>query len=92
MDAFADRNRNGPSEFHVIGTLKTWDVRDKVHKIKVRTLLINGAYDEATDYVVQPYFDKIEKAKWVQFGQSSHMPHIEERDRFMEVVSQFLKA
>ena len=41
--------RNGPSEFTVIGSLKTWDVREELHKIKVPTLVINGEYDEARD-------------------------------------------
>ena len=41
--------RNGPSEFTVIGSLKTWDVRDQLHNINVPTLVINGEYDEARD-------------------------------------------
>lgn len=43
------------------------------------------------DEVVEPYFEKVDKAKWVTFAESSHMPHLEERDRFMEAVSRFLK-
>ena len=37
------------------------------------------------------YFEKVDKAKWFTFAESSHMPHWEERDRFMEVVRGFLK-
>ena len=43
------------------------------------------------DEVVEPYFEKVDKAKWFTFAESSHMPHWEERDRFMEVVRGFLK-
>ena len=39
---------NGPSEFYVIGTLKHWDVRDQLGKIKAPTLVTSGKYDEAT--------------------------------------------
>ena len=39
---------NGPSEFYVIGTLKTWDITDRLHEINVPTLLLSGRYDEAT--------------------------------------------
>lgn len=60
-------------------------------KINVPTLLINGRYDEATDQCVLPYFDAIDKVKWIGFANSSHMPHWEERERFMDVVSRFLK-
>jgi proline-specific peptidase len=81
---------NGPSEFYVVGTLKSWDISERLLKIKVPVLLINGRYDEAQDEVVQPLFDGIEHAKWVQFSDSAHMPHFEERERYMQVVDSFL--
>jgi L-proline amide hydrolase len=43
---------NGPSEFHVIGSLKSWDITDRVHEITTPTLLISGRYDEATPLIV----------------------------------------
>ena len=39
---------NGPSEFTVTGTLKTWDVMDRLGEIGVPTLLVGGRYDECT--------------------------------------------
>lgn len=82
--------RNGPSEFYVSGTLKTFDIRKDLHKIKVHTLLINGRYDEAQDEVVEPFFQEIEKVKWYRFAESSHTPQLEEREEFMKVVAGFL--
>lgn len=38
-------------------------------------LLLNGRYDEAMDEVAEPYFEKVDKARWVTFAESSHMPH-----------------
>lgn len=81
---------NGPSEFMVIGSLREWSVIDRLDRIDVPTLVINGAYDEATDAVVRPFVDLIPHAEWVRFEQSSHMPHWEERDEFMRVVGAFL--
>ncbi|KAL8669254.1 MAG: hypothetical protein Q9168_006145 [Polycauliona sp. 1 TL-2023] len=81
---------NGPSEFHVSGSLKTFDIRKDLHKIKVPTLLINGRYDEAQDEVVEPFFEEIEKVKWYRFAESSHTPQLEEREEFMKVVARFL--
>jgi len=83
---------NGPSEFSVVGTLKTWSIIDRVSAIEVPTLLINGKYDEAMDLVVQPYADQINGAKWVTFPNSSHMPHQEERSEYMNVVGDFLSG
>jgi pimeloyl-ACP methyl ester carboxylesterase len=82
--------RNGPSEFHVTGTLKSCSITDDVHKIEVPVLLINGRYDEATDEVVEPFFKQLNRVKWIQFAESSHMPHWEERERFMDVTATFL--
>ncbi|KAF7348080.1 Proline iminopeptidase [Mycena sanguinolenta] len=81
---------NGPSEFHVTGPLKEWTMIQDAHKISVPTLLLNGRYDEAQDPVVAPFFHEIPRVKWVNFAESSHMSHFEERERFMEVVGKFL--
>jgi pimeloyl-ACP methyl ester carboxylesterase len=83
--------RNGPSEFHITGTLKNYDITSKVHKISIPTLLINGQYDEATDACMKPYFDLVPKVKWVTIPDASHMPQWEQRERFMEIASGFLK-
>jgi len=81
---------NGPNEFFVVGSLKTWSVIDKVHAINVPTLLISGRYDEATPAVVQPFADNIEGARWEIFERSSHMPHVEETGKCMKTVAEFL--
>ena len=83
---------NGPNEFYVIGTLKTWSVIDKVKRINVPTLLISGRYDEATPAVVQPFKDNIPGATWEIFEHSSHMPHVEETEKCMRLVGNFLAA
>jgi L-proline amide hydrolase len=81
---------NGPNEFHVVGSLKDWDIRDRLDRIAVPTLVINGAYDEATDACVQPYVERIAGARWRRFADSSHMPHVEERQAYMAEVDRFL--
>ncbi|TYC48325.1 alpha/beta fold hydrolase [Rhodobacterales bacterium] len=81
---------NGPTEFHVIGTLKDWSVIDRLHNIETPTLLISGRHDEATPKVVQPFADNIANVSWTIFEDSSHMPHVEQRDACMTVVAEFL--
>jgi L-proline amide hydrolase len=83
---------NGPSEFHVIGTLRDWTVVDRLDRITVPTLLVSGAYDEATPATVQPFADRIPDVRWETFPESSHMPHVEEEDRFLSVVGEFLQS
>lgn len=82
---------NGPTEFHVIGSLKDWSVIDRLHAIDVPVLLISGRHDEAAPEVVQPFADRIKDVEWVIFENSSHMPHVEERAACMGVVTEFLQ-
>lgn len=89
-DSTVYNTMNGPSEFFITGTIKDWTIEADLHKIKAPTLLINGEHDEAQDEVVLPYFNLIERVKWVKFANSSHTPHLEETDRFIEVVGTFL--
>ncbi|EED80167.1 predicted protein [Postia placenta Mad-698-R] len=68
------------SFYDLMGNLKTWSP----------TLILNGVDDEAGDICVSPLFWKIPKAKWVKFAHSSHMPFFEEKEKYLEVVAQFL--
>ncbi|THU93623.1 proline-specific peptidase [Dendrothele bispora CBS 962.96] len=81
---------NGPSEFFITGSLKDWSILEDIHRINVPTLLTNGRKDEAQDSTVLPFFEKIAKVKWVTFEKSSHTPHLEETERYLEVVGSFL--
>ena len=83
---------NGPSEFHCIGSLKTWDITDRLHEITTPTLLISGRYDEATPHIVEQIHTRIPGAQWELFEESSHMPHVEEPEAFLERVEAFLKT
>ena len=81
---------NGPSEFHVIGKLKTWDITDRLGEITTPTLVLSGRYDEATPLIAETIQRGIPGAEWVLFEESSHMPHVEETERYWEVVDEFL--
>jgi L-proline amide hydrolase len=83
---------NGPSEFHVIGSLKHWDIRPQLKEISTPTLLVSGQYDEATPAMVKEIHGLIPGSKWELFAESSHMPHVEEPAKFKRVVSEFLDS
>jgi len=80
---------NGPNEFYCIGTLRDWTVVDRVHLIEAPTLLCSGRHDEATPATVQPFFDGIPDVRWEIFERASHMPFVEEPDRYFDVVEAF---
>lgn len=83
---------NGPNEFHVIGSLREWSVVDRLHAIDVPTLVVAGAHDEATPATWAPFVDQIPNARSHVFADSSHMPHVEEPEAFIDVVGSFLAA
>lgn len=83
---------NGPSEFHVIGSLKHWDIRPQLKEISAPTLLVSGQYDEATPAMVKEINGLIPGSKWELFAESSHMPHVEEPAKFKRVVAEFLDS
>ena len=81
---------NGPSEFHVIGSIKDWQSKDRLGAIGVPTLLVSGRHDEATPALQRTLLDGIAGSEWVVFEESSHTPHVEERERYMQVVGDWL--
>jgi L-proline amide hydrolase len=83
---------NGPSEFHVIGTLRRWDITPRLGEVQVPVLVISGEHDEATPAVVRPLVDALPDAHWELVEGASHSPHLEQPDRFLGLVESFLAA
>ena len=90
---------NGPSEFHVIGTLKSWDIEDRLPEIRVPTLLFCGRHDEVTPATVQRVHERIGGSAFRVLENSSHMAQAEEPEvtfalirRFVEVVEASAQA
>jgi L-proline amide hydrolase len=81
---------NGPSEFHVIGSIRDWQSKDRLHELDVPTLLVSGRHDEATPALQETLLHGIRGAEWVVFEDSSHMPHVEEPERYVDVVGGWL--
>ncbi len=80
----------GPSEWCATGTLKDWDITDRLGEISVPTLVIGGRYDEATPAITESLHRGIPGSEWVIFEKSGHFPHLEETDRYLQVLNQFL--
>jgi proline-specific peptidase len=81
---------NGPSEFHVIGTLKEWDITPRLGQIEAPTLLFCGRHDEVTPAVVDVAHRAIPGSEFVVLEESSHMAQAEEPEQTLELVRGFL--
>src|SRR6185312_2778337 len=74
---------NGPSEFHVIGTIKDWDRTDRLSEIHLPTLILSGRYDESTPMINEVLRKGISGSEWVIFEQGSHLAHVEQPELYM---------
>ena len=92
VDPTVYHTMNGPSEFHVVGSLKTWDITGRLSEITTPTLLVSGRHDEATPLIVGQIHERIAGSQWELFEESSHMPHVEEPEAFLERVESFLRS
>jgi L-proline amide hydrolase len=70
--------------------MRDWTVVSDLHKIQASTLVLNGSLYEAYNFVVAPFLKFIPKVKSITFAQSTHIPHLEETERYLEVVGGFL--
>ena len=72
--------------------MKDWTVIPKLNRISpaIPTLLINGRHDAADTQAMMPFFKQLTKVKWVTLDAASHMPIWEEKERYLEIIGDFL--
>ncbi|MBI3460644.1 proline iminopeptidase-family hydrolase [Candidatus Acetothermia bacterium] len=80
------------TEFKMTGTLKEFNVESRLKEIRVPTLVIVGANDMPTIAMAEKTARLIPKARLEVFAQSRHFPFIEEKEKFMNIVREFLEA
>ena len=83
---------NGPSEFHVTGTLREWSVVDRLGEIDVPTLVVSGEHDEATPAISCTVHDGIRGSELVILDGCSHMAHVEQTERYLALLDAFFSG
>jgi L-proline amide hydrolase len=81
---------NGPSEFHVIGTLQGWDITPQLGRIQAPTLLFCGRHDEVTPASVEAAHRAIPGSEFVVMEESSHTAQAEQPEETFALVRDFL--
>jgi proline-specific peptidase len=82
---------NGPTEFDVIGLLRDWDRTADLHHIAAPTLITVGRYDEITPACAETIRQGVPDARLELFEHSAHIAHLEEGERYAQVVEAFLR-
>jgi proline-specific peptidase len=81
---------NGPSEFTVTGTLKTWDIMDRLGEITVPALLVGGRYDECRPRHLEDMHRRIAGSQLAIIEDASHLCFAEQPEPFTRLVNSFL--
>ena len=81
---------NGPSEFTVTGTLKTWDIMDRLGEIEMPALLVGGRYDECRPAHLEEMHRRIPGSQLAIIENASHLCFAERPDEFTALVNSFL--
>ncbi len=67
-----------------------WSVRGRLDEIEVATLITCGRYDICTPAQAQIIHEGIRGSELVIYEDSSHHPHIEENDKYLATLSEFM--
>ena len=94
--SFAGANREvsdymvGPSEFAIVGTLRDWDVTDRLGEIDVPTLITCGEHDELRPTYAAELQRLIPRAELEVFTNASHVTMAEVPDAYRARLNTFL--
>lgn len=80
----------GPSELEPAGLLADWNVTSRLGEIRCPTLVTCGRHDLASPETAAILYQGIAGSEWVVLENSAHVPHLEEPDRYLELLDGFL--
>lgn len=82
----------GPSEFGISGKLEQWDVKDKLHSIKVPTLSIGATHDTMDPKHMEWIANTVQNGRFLLCPNGSHMCMWDDQKVYMKGLVDFLKG
>jgi proline-specific peptidase len=80
----------GPNEFTCTGSLREWDLTERLGEIGVPTLITVGEFDEVHPSCAETMHRGIRGSSLVQFPEASHTVHVEQPEVYWAEVRRFL--
>ncbi len=77
------------SQSAVWNSLAEYDLRDELTKLSIQSLVIHGTHDPVSIDTARETANLL-GAEFVEFEESGHAPHVEERDKFVSTLDAFL--
>jgi proline iminopeptidase len=82
---------NGPSEFTITGSLRTYEAADRLAGIAVPALFTCGRYDEATPGTTRFYQSRVPGSRLLVFEQSAHLTMLDEPEAYVQAIRDWLR-
>ncbi len=82
----------GPNEWTMTGLLRDWDVRARLPELVLPCLVVRGRHDLCTERVARTLVDGLRDVRAVVLEESSHTPVLEETERYVPAVRDFVAA
>ncbi len=79
----------GPSEFAIVGTLRDWDVADRLGEIEVPTLITCGEHDELSPAHAEEMQARVARAELEVFPDASHVTMAEVPEAYRARLNEF---
>ena len=80
----------GPSEFRIVGTLREWDIMDRLGEIAVPALVTGGQYDECRPSHLREVHARIPGSRLEIIPDASHLSFVERPEVFIPIVDDFM--
>lgn len=81
----------GPSEFGIIGSLKTWDIGGRLAQIKVPALMIGARHDEIDPQHMKWMSKQVANGKFLYCATGSHLSMYDQQQFYMKGIIGFIK-
>ncbi|MHC0441089.1 proline-specific peptidase family protein [Flavobacterium sp. 3-210] len=80
----------GPSEFGISGRLAKWDIKNRLHEIKIPTLMIGAKYDTMDPKAMEEQSKLVKKGRFLYCPNGSHLAMWDDQQIFMKGVIEFI--
>lgn len=81
----------GPTEFYATGSLRDFDVSDRLGEITIPTLFVTGEFDEARPDTVKAFADAVPNAQFVVIPGVGHASISREPVLYRDILRRFLR-
>lgn len=81
----------GPNEFTPNGSLKDYEITERLAEITVPCLVISGTDDLSSPLVAKTMADHLPNSRWELFANCRHCCYIEDNAKYLRLVREFLQ-